>query len=70
MAKIIPVKPAKATVLYEPVQAQLEAGKLSSVKNTLDVALVEDDEKDEKIRAIINRQKWMKLKAYLINTLC
>lgn len=47
------VKPAKAVTSYERMQAELEAGMLSRAKKKLDVALVEDDEKDEKIRKLL-----------------
>jgi hypothetical protein len=51
--KEIRVESVKMRVEHESIQAELDLGKLTSVNNTLDVAVIEDEQKDVEVWEIL-----------------
>jgi hypothetical protein len=49
----IRVEPVKMRVKHEPIQAELDLGQLTAVKYILDVAVIEDEQKDVEARGIL-----------------
>ncbi len=52
--KEIRIKPVKMRVKHESIQVELDLGKLTAVKNILDVSVIEDEQKDVKVREMLD----------------
>lgn len=53
---VVQVEPLKMRVAHDDMQSRIDAGKLSDVKNTLDVAVIDDEQKDAAIRESLTQK--------------